>query len=79
MSGKHIVFNAQRILFKKLRKKNKSIHSCAHVILEDRVFPNPTVGKKIQVKLDASQLMKVCLDNVWQNNVEHELSMVSPI
>lgn len=35
--------------------------------------------KKIQVKLDASQLIKVCLDDAQQKNVEHQVSTVSQV
>ena len=42
-------------------------------ILEDLVFPSEIVGKRIRVKLDGSQLIKVHLDKAQQNNVEHKV------
>lgn len=40
----------------KIKASQKPHSDCTHVILEDLVFPNETVRKKIQVKLDVSSL-----------------------
>ncbi|KAL1776644.1 40S ribosomal protein S7 [Sigmodon hispidus] len=89
-SGKHIVFIAQRRILpkstQKSRTKNKQkcprSHTLAAVhdaILEDLVFPSEMVGKRIRVKLDGSRLIKVHLDKVQQNNVEHKAETFSGV
>ena len=42
-------------------------------ILEDLVYPAEIVGKRIRVKLDGSQLIKVHLDKNQQTNIEHKV------
>jgi small subunit ribosomal protein S7e len=42
-------------------------------ILEDLVFPAEIVGKRIRMKLDGSQLIKVHLDKNQQTNIEHKV------
>lgn len=42
-------------------------------LLEDLVFPAEIVGKRIRVKLDGSQLIKVHLDKNEQTNIEHKV------
>jgi hypothetical protein len=37
------------------------------------VFPAEIVGKRIRVKLDGSQLIKVHLDKNQQTNIEHKV------
>jgi len=41
------------------------------------VFPAEIVGKRIRVKLDGSQLIKVHLDKNQQTNIEHKVCKVS--
>jgi len=41
--------------------------------LEDLVYPVEIVGKRIRVKLDGSQLIKVHLDKNEQTNIEHKV------
>lgn len=38
------------------------------------VFPSEIVGKRIRVKLDGKQLIKVHLDKLQQTNIEHKVS-----
>ncbi|XP_064217489.1 small ribosomal subunit protein eS7-like [Aotus nancymaae] len=89
-SGKHVVFIAQRRILpmptRKSRTKNKQKRpgSCTltavhDAILEDLVFPSEIVGKRIRVKLDGSQLIKVHLDKAQQNNVEHKVEAFSGV
>nr|XP_060482283.1 small ribosomal subunit protein eS7-like [Panthera onca] len=89
-SGKHIVFIAQRrILSRPTQKshtenKQKCPRSCTltgvhNVILEDLVFPSKIVGKRIHVKLDGSQVIKVYLAKAQQNNGEHRVETFSGI
>lgn len=42
-------------------------------ILEDLVFPAEIVGKRIRVKLDGKQIIKVHLDKTQQTNIEHKV------
>uniref|UniRef100_A0A8I3W0S9 40S ribosomal protein S7 n=1 Tax=Callithrix jacchus TaxID=9483 RepID=A0A8I3W0S9_CALJA len=72
----------QRVLDRQslLKKKNKqkrprsgTLTAVHDAILEDLVFPNEIVGKSICVSLDGSRLIKVHLDKVQQNNVEHKV------
>jgi len=42
-------------------------------ILEDLVYPAEIVGKRIRVRLDGSQLVKVHLDKNQQTNIEHKV------
>lgn len=44
-------------------------------ILEDLVFPAEIVGKRIRVKLDGKQIIKVHLDKTQQTNIEHKVSV----
>lgn len=46
-------------------------------ILEDLVYPAEIVGKRIQVKTDGKQLIKVHLDKNQQTNIDHKVSTVS--
>uniref|UniRef100_A0A2K6SST3 40S ribosomal protein S7 n=1 Tax=Saimiri boliviensis boliviensis TaxID=39432 RepID=A0A2K6SST3_SAIBB len=89
-SGKHVVFIAQRRILpkptRKSRTKNKqkcprsrTLTAVHNAILEDLVFPSEIVGKRIRVKLDGSQLIKVHLDKAQQNNVEHKVETFSGV
>lgn len=44
-------------------------------ILDDLVFPAEIVGKRIRVKLDGKQMMKVHLDKAQQTNIEHKVTI----
>lgn len=48
-------------------------------ILDDLVFPAEIVGKRIRVKLDGKQVMKVHLDKTQQTNIEHKVSFFTSI
>jgi small subunit ribosomal protein S7e len=89
-SEKHAVFIAQRrILPKPTRKsrtknKQKRPRSCKltavhDAILEDLVFSSESVGKRIRVKPDGNQLIKVHLDKVQQSNMEHKVETFSGV
>lgn len=84
-SGKHVVFVGERKILpkptRKTRTKNKqkrprsrTLTSVYDAILEDLVFPAEIVGKRIRVKLDGSQLVKVHLDKNQQTTIEHKVS-----
>lgn len=45
-------------------------------ILEDLVFPAEIVGKRIRIKLDGSQLIKVHLDKNQQTTIEHKVCII---
>lgn len=52
----------------------RTLTSVYDAILEDLVFPAEIVGKRIRVKLDGSQLIKVHLDKSQQTTIEHKVS-----
>lgn len=45
-------------------------------ILDDLVFPAEIIGKRVRVKLDGKQFMKVHLDKSQQTNIEHKVCTV---
>lgn len=45
-------------------------------ILDDLVFPAEIIGKRIRVKLDGKQFIKVHLDKSQQTNIEHKVCTV---
>lgn len=57
------------------------MHSDSHVnaILEDLVFTSEIVGKRIHVKPDGSQLIKVHLNKAQKKNMEHEVETFSDV
>jgi len=90
-SGSHVVFVAKRrILPKPVRGKNRkplkqkrprsrTLTAVHDAILSDLVFPAEVVGRRIRVKLDGKQLMKVHLDKTQQTNVEHKIDTFSSV
>ncbi|KAL3287205.1 hypothetical protein HHI36_001682 [Cryptolaemus montrouzieri] len=83
-SGKHVVFVGDRKILpkptRKTRNKNKqkrprsrTLTAVYDAILEDLVHPAEIVGKRIRVKLDGSQLIKVHLDKNQQTTIEHKV------
>lgn len=83
-SGRHVVFVGERKILpkptRKTRTKNKqkrprsrTLTAVYDAILEDLVFPAEIVGKRIRVKLDGSQLIKVHLDKNQQTTIEHKV------
>lgn len=86
-SGKHVVFVGERKILpkptRKTRTKNKqkrprsrTLTSVYDAILEDLVFPADIVGKRIRIKLDGSQLIKVHLDKNQQTTIEHKVKVL---
>ena len=53
---------------------SRTLTAVYDAVLEDLVFPAEIVGKRIRVKLDGSQLIKVHLDKNQQTNIEHKVS-----
>ncbi|XP_075419684.1 small ribosomal subunit protein eS7-like [Tenrec ecaudatus] len=89
-SGKHVVFIAQRRILpkpthksrtknKQKRPRSRTLTAVHDAILEDLVFPSEIVGKRFQIKLDGSRLIKVNLDKAQQNNVEHKVETFSGV
>ncbi|XP_063218346.1 small ribosomal subunit protein eS7 [Bacillus rossius redtenbacheri] len=89
-SGKHVVFVGERKILpkptRKTRTKNKqkrprsrTLTAVYDAILEDLVFPAEIVGKRIRVKLDGSQLIKVHLDKNQQTNIEHKVETFASV
>lgn len=85
-SGRHVVFCAERKILPKPRRgrpdpnkqkrpRSRTLTAVYDNILEDLVFPAEIVGKRIRVKLDGSQLIKVHLDKNQQTTIEHKVSI----
>lgn len=88
-SGKHVVVVGERKILpkptrkarnplKQKRPRSRTLTAVYDAILEDLVFPAEIVGKRIRVKLDGSQLIKVHLDKNQQTTIEHKVSMTPP-
>lgn len=84
-SGKHVVVVGERKILpkptrkarnplKQKRPRSRTLTAVYDAILEDLVFPAEIVGKRIRVKLDGSQLIKVHLDKNQQTTIEHKVS-----
>ena len=52
---------------------SRTLTSVYDAILEDLVYPAEIVGKRIRVKLDGKQIIKVHLDKTQQTNIEHKV------
>lgn len=83
-SGKHVVFVGDRKILpkpqrntrnplKQKRPRSRTLTAVFDSILEDLVFPAEIVGKRVRVKLDGSQLIKVHLDKNQQTTIEHKV------
>uniref|UniRef100_A0A0P4W236 40S ribosomal protein S7 n=1 Tax=Rhodnius neglectus TaxID=72488 RepID=A0A0P4W236_9HEMI len=89
-SGKHVVFVGDRKILpkptrktrtqsKQKRPRSRTLTSVNDGILEDMVFPAEIVGKRIRLKLDGKQLIKVHLDKLQQNNIEHKVDTFAAV
>ncbi|GLH08602.1 40S ribosomal protein S7 [Gryllus bimaculatus] len=89
-SGKHVVFIGERKILpkptrktrtknKQKRPRNRTLTAVYDAILEDLVFPAEIMGKRIRVKLDGSQLIKVHLDKNQQTNIEHKVDTFASV
>nr|ABM55666.1 putative ribosomal protein S7e [Maconellicoccus hirsutus] len=89
-SGKHVVFIGDRKILpkptRKTRMKNKqkrprsrTLTNVYDAILEDLVYPAEIVGKRIRVKLDGKQIIKVHLDKTQQTNIEHKVETFASV
>lgn len=89
-SGKHVVFIGERKILpkpqrntrnplKQKRPRSRTLTAVFDAILEDLVFPAEIVGKRIRVKLDGSQLIKVHLDKNQQTTIEHKVDTFTAV
>ncbi|KAF5294095.1 hypothetical protein FQR65_LT10919 [Abscondita terminalis] len=89
-SGKHVVFVGERKILqkptRKTRAKNKqkrprsrTLTAVYDALLEDLVFPAEIVGKRIRIRLDGSQLIKVHLDKNQQTTIEHKVDTFASV
>ncbi|XP_046679230.1 40S ribosomal protein S7-like [Homalodisca vitripennis] len=89
-SAKHVIFIGERRILpkptRKTRTKNKqkrprsrTLTAVYDAILEDLVYPAEIVGKRIQVKMDGKQLLKVHLDKNQQTNIDHKLETFTSV
>ena len=74
LSGKHVVFLTQRKQVKGESFRFVNTTTQQHKrMLEDLVYPTEIVGKRIRVKVDGSQLLKVLLDKKDQSSIEYKV------
>ncbi|XP_049833951.1 40S ribosomal protein S7 [Schistocerca gregaria] len=89
-TGKNVVFIGERKILpkptrktltknKQKRPRSRTLTAVYDAILEDIVFPAEIVGKRIRVKLDGSQLIKVHLDKTQQTNIEHKVDTFASV
>jgi small subunit ribosomal protein S7e len=89
-SGRHVVFCAERKILpkpkrgrpdpnKQKRPRSRTLTAVYDSILDDLVFPAEIVGKRIRVKLDGSQLIKVHLDKNQQTTIEHKVDTFTAV
>ncbi|KAL9901119.1 small ribosomal subunit protein eS7 [Glossina fuscipes fuscipes] len=89
-SGKHVVVIGERKILpkptrkarnplKQKRPRSRTLTAVYDAILEDLVFPAEIVGKRIRVKLDGSQLIKVHLDKNQQTTIEHKVDTFTSV
>jgi small subunit ribosomal protein S7e len=64
---------------KQKRPRSRTLTSVYDPKLEDLVFPAEIVGKRIRVKLDGAQLIKVHLDKNQQTNIEHKVDTFAAV
>lgn len=57
---------------------SRTLTAVYDAILEDLVYPAEIVGKRIQVKTDGKQLIKVHLDKNQQTNIDHKVRQSLP-
>ncbi|KFB49889.1 hypothetical protein ZHAS_00017918 [Anopheles sinensis] len=89
-SGKHVVFIGERRILpkpmrgrrdpnKQKRPRSRTLTAVYDAVLEDLVFPAEVVGKRVRVKLDGSQLIKVHLDKNQQTTIEHKVDTFTSV
>nr|BAN20341.1 ribosomal protein S7 [Riptortus pedestris] len=89
-SGKHVVFVGDRKILpkptrksrnpsKQKRPRSRTLTSVYDEILEDMVFPAEIVGKRIRVRTDGKQIIKVHLDRLQQVNIDHKIETFTSI
>ena len=79
-SGRHVLIIAQRTILGKSyarnaktngpRPRSRTLTAVHSAILDDICYPTEIAGKRTTFKLDGKRIMKVCLDNKDQANVE---------
>lgn len=69
----HIIFNCNMYNMNFYDSLCRTLTSVYDAILEDLVFPAEIVGKRIRIKLDGSQIIKVHLDKNQQTTIEHKV------
>jgi len=89
LGGKQVMIVAQRRIIRKPSSANKvkmqkrpisrTIRAVHDNILEDLVFPNNIVGRRLRYRLDGSKLHKVYLDRKEMTLTEHKLDSFSAV
>eukprot|EP01132_Coremiostelium_polycephalum_P002030 gene2030-2499_t len=89
LGGKYVMFIAQRRIVRKVSSTNKvkqqkrpisrTIKAVHDAILDDLVFPNNIVGRRLKYRLDGSKLHKIYLDRKEMTLTEHKLDSFSAV
>ncbi|XP_017879817.1 40S ribosomal protein S7-like, partial [Ceratina calcarata] len=59
--------------------RSRTLTAVYDALLEDLVYPVEIVGKRIRIKLDGTQLIKVHLDKNEQTNIEHKVDTFAAV
>lgn len=87
LRGPHVVLVAFRRIIskpkrncksnpKQKRPRSRTLTSVHDAILKDLVYPAEIVGKRTQVRVDGSTLIKCHLDVAQRNYIEHKVSIL---
>jgi len=84
--GKDIFFVADRRIMpvptsgmKKQRPRSRTLTSVYDAILEDLVYPNEIVGKRIRYRIDGSKVQKVYLEPKNRNISDYKLKSLRAV
>ena len=89
MSGKHVLFIAQRKVLPKESKKSHvarqrrprstTLTAVHDAILDDLVYPTEITGKRLRFRQDGSRVSKIFLDQRDQQSTEYKLETFSTV
>eukprot|EP01133_Synstelium_polycarpum_P015019 gene15019-17763_t len=87
--GKTVMFIGQRRIIKQVSSSHKvdqqrrpisrTLRAVHDAILEDLVFPNNIVGRRLRFRLDGTKLHKIYLDRKEMTLTEHKLDSFSAV
>jgi len=91
LGGKHVVVIAKRRILppqsrkshvhRQKRPRSRTLTAVHDAILEDLVYPAEIIGKRLNVRVDGTRLLKVHLDNKERANfvLEHKLDTFASV